>query len=77
MTQINGVEFTPQEVEAVAIALDRMENEEEDHAASILGTAASVDDEYDQAARASYLNEAAVARAAREKWSQVRREART
>lgn len=63
--QLFGIEFTPQEVECIAIALDRMQNEEEEHAASL-------DPAVDGEVIATFLGEAHIAESAREKWSEVR-----
>jgi hypothetical protein len=68
MTDWNILLFTPQEVEAVKIALDRMADEEEAHASNI---ETGNPDEYDREVAASYHNEAKVARSAREKFDEA------
>lgn len=67
---VNGVTFTPQEAEAITIALDRMKELEEE-AASI----ARIENDWDYA-KICY-NEAAVCESANQKWTDIRRAERT
>lgn len=66
--KINNVDFDPREIQAVLIALDRMEADELDHAESI---GEDAEDRADQQAREIYINEANVARGARRKFSDM------
>lgn len=71
MTAINGVTFTPQEEECVRLALDAYEAEMDGNADSLEPVPSGPDYEHDRKAVATYRNEAAVARSAREKYRQV------
>lgn len=69
--KINDVDFTPQELECVRIALDAYEAEMDGNADSLEPVHET--HEFERAAVHGYRAEATVARTTREKWREVTR----
>lgn len=65
---INGVDFTPHEIQAIFTGLDQMEAENLEHVDSI---GEDPEDKFDKLTRESYVNEARIANQAQKKFREV------